>query len=47
MSGEHVRIIGATAPDLMPEVVLDAAKIKLGFEHDAQMLALRIVVNAG
>jgi hypothetical protein len=47
MGREHVRIVGAATPNLLPEVVLDAAKIELGFEYDAQALALGIVVDAG
>ena len=47
MGGEHVRVVGSAAADLLPQIVLDAAEIKLGFEHDAQALTLRIIIDAG
>ena len=47
MRGEHLRIIGAFARDLLPEVVLDQGEVDLAFQHGAQNLALRIVGNAG
>jgi hypothetical protein len=47
MGGENLGIVRAAPPNLLPEVVLDAAKVKLGFEHDAEAFALGIVINAG
>jgi hypothetical protein len=37
----------AGSPDLLPEIVLDQARIDLAFENRSQQLPLRIVVNAG
>jgi hypothetical protein len=47
MGGKHVRIVGAAAANLLPQVILDTAKIELGFEHDFQTLPLGVVVDAG
>jgi len=47
MRREYVRVVGAAAADLLPEVVLDPAKIDLGLRDDPQALPLRVVVDAG
>jgi hypothetical protein len=47
MGGEHIGIVRTAAPDLLPQIVLDTAKIEFGVQYDAQTLALRIIINAG
>jgi hypothetical protein len=45
VGGEHLRLVGAFARDLLPQIVLDQANVDLAFEDSAQGLALRIVGN--
>ena len=47
MCREHVRVVGASAANLLPQVVLDPTHVDLGLRDDPQVLTLCIVVDAG